>query len=125
LVYESLIIREEITNYSSPSTRYTSPQQIFDLSRPYHYWRDISFLRVSRANVMRCEYCKRPIKHFETAPGFKHGVIRSYPEEFTASRDSAWTVICDSCSQKIYRLSYCSLKSSITPSIHKTFTQTR
>ena len=31
LVYESLIIREEIANYFSPSTRYTSPQQISDV----------------------------------------------------------------------------------------------
>ena len=31
LVYESLIIREEITNYFSPTTRYTSPQQISEV----------------------------------------------------------------------------------------------
>ncbi len=56
--------------------------------------------------MTRCEYCGRPIRHFEAATGIKHGVIRSYPEDFQPSRDSAWTVICASCGEKMLRTIY-------------------
>jgi hypothetical protein len=75
---------------------------------------------------MRCEYCNKVIRHFETANGIKHGVIRSYPEEFVPSRDSAWTVICNPCSEMLLKLIYAKLnKTSINPAIRKTYMQTR
>ena len=71
---------------------------------------------------MRCEYCGRTIAHFETATGIKHGVIRSYPEDFQPSRDSAWTVICASCGEMLSRMIYAKLNNVSKP-IHPTISR--
>lgn len=74
---------------------------------------------------MKCEYCGCYIRPVETAHGIKYGTSDYNNQGFLPSNDSAWTVICNDCGEKIYRLIYSNLKASINPTIYKTFMQTR
>ena len=74
---------------------------------------------------MRCEYCGSTLRPGETVHGIKFGTEDSHYNVFLPARDSAWTVICNDCGEKIYRLIYANLKTSINPELYKTFMQTR
>lgn len=75
---------------------------------------------------MKCEYCNKTIHRGETAHGFRYGAVDDYNQVFLPSRESAWTVLCSSCGEKIYRLIYSSLSNtSVDPTIYKTLTQTK
>lgn len=64
---------------------------------------------------MRCDCCSLVIKPEETAHGFRHGNVDGYTELFLPSKESAWTVICPACGEKIYRLIYSHLNTNINP----------
>lgn len=75
---------------------------------------------------MKCEYCGKKIYPDDVAHGLKYGSIDLLHEDFIPAKDSAWTVICDKCGEKLYRLIYSSIaKPSINPIIKKIFLQTR
>ncbi len=59
--------------------------------------------------MLRCEYCGVTIRQGEVVHGFKHGSIDGYNQVFLPAKDSAWTIICGSCGEKVYRLIYSSL----------------
>ena len=60
---------------------------------------------------MKCEYCNRPIDPGDTVHGYKYGEIDQNHELFLPSRDSAWTIICNHCSEILYMLVYAKLTS--------------
>ena len=59
---------------------------------------------------MNCEFCKRPIGHYEVAHGIQYGTIKGYPEEFVPANDSAYTIVCKPCGNKLYSLIYMALR---------------
>ena len=72
---------------------------------------------------MRCELCTRKIGASEIAHGFRYGTADGDTDIFLPARESAWTVICSTCGEKIYRTVYSKLNpTSIDPTIYKTFT---
>jgi len=75
---------------------------------------------------MRCEYCRKIIHPEDVAHGLKYGSVNLVLEDFIPAKDSAWTIICDKCGEKLYRLIYSAFgKKSINPTLYKIFTQTR
>lgn len=66
---------------------------------------------------MKCEYCGRWIYGHEVAHGLRYGSIDGAHGVFLPARESAWTVICSSCGEKVFRTVYAALdKSSATQS---------
>jgi len=75
---------------------------------------------------MNCELCSRYIRQGETLHGIRYGTEDKQHNVFLPAQDSAWTVICDDCSQLLLKLIYAKLRTtSINPAIYKTFTQVR
>lgn len=75
---------------------------------------------------MKCEYCDKALILGEIAHGFKYGTADDYNEVFLPARESAWSVICSSCGEKVYRLIYSNLcNTSINPTSSKTYLQSR
>jgi predicted RNA-binding Zn-ribbon protein involved in translation (DUF1610 family) len=73
---------------------------------------------------MNCECCNKVIQPRETAHGFRHGTADGDTDLFLPARESAWTVICSACGEKVYRVIYSQLcNTSINPTIFKTFMQ--
>lgn len=56
---------------------------------------------------MKCEYCGKTMRHGDTIHGIKYGTLTG--TGFKAAGDSAVTVICGPCGDKIYRYVYSSL----------------
>jgi hypothetical protein len=56
---------------------------------------------------MKCEYCGRTLREGDTIHGLKYGTLTS--NGFKAASDSAVTVICGSCGNKVYQIVYSSL----------------
>ena len=56
---------------------------------------------------MNCEYCNRELKQGDTVHGIKYGSLAG--SGFSPAKDSAVTVLCGECGNRIYRLVYASL----------------
>lgn len=56
---------------------------------------------------MKCEYCNRRLMQGDTIHGIKYGTLTA--TGFKAAQDSAVTVICGSCGEKMYQFVYASL----------------
>lgn len=56
---------------------------------------------------MKCEYCGRGLTQGDTIHGIKYGTLTS--NGFKAASDSAVTIICGSCGNKVYQYVYSSL----------------
>ncbi len=75
---------------------------------------------------MRCELCTRKLGRNEISHGIRYGTADEATNLFIPAKDSAWTVICGSCGEKIYRLIYSSLgRTSNNPTIYRAFMQTK
>ena len=56
---------------------------------------------------MKCEYCNKILRQGDTVHGLKYGSLAT--RGFVPAKDSAVTVICGDCGNKVYRLVYDSL----------------
>ncbi len=56
---------------------------------------------------MKCEYCGRALREGDTIHGIKYGTLTL--TGFKAASDSAVTVICGPCGNKVYQIVYSSL----------------
>ncbi|HJV64862.1 MAG TPA: hypothetical protein VJ550_03920 [Geomonas sp.] len=56
---------------------------------------------------MKCEYCGRILRQSDAILGIKYGTLTA--TGFKAAQDSAVTVICGSCGEKVYQYVYSSL----------------
>ncbi|TGU71187.1 hypothetical protein E4633_12635 [Geomonas terrae] len=56
---------------------------------------------------MKCEYCGRTLREGDTIHGLKYGTLTH--SGFKAASDSAVTVICGTCGNKVYQMVYSSL----------------
>lgn len=56
---------------------------------------------------MKCEYCGRTLRQGDIIHAIKYGTLTS--NGFTAAQDSAVTVICGSCGNRVYQAVYSSL----------------
>uniref|UniRef100_C6E4Z1 Uncharacterized protein n=1 Tax=Geobacter sp. (strain M21) TaxID=443144 RepID=C6E4Z1_GEOSM len=56
---------------------------------------------------MKCEYCGRTLRQGDTIHGIKYGVLTG--TGFKAAQDSAVTVICGPCGNRVYQMVYSSL----------------
>lgn len=50
---------------------------------------------------MRCELCTRKLGSSEIVHGIRYGTSDSQDNEFIPSKESAYTVICQQCGEKI------------------------
>ena len=55
---------------------------------------------------MQCEFCDKKINSSEVSHGIRFGTADGATELFMPERDSAWTVICASCGETIYKIVY-------------------
>ena len=55
---------------------------------------------------MRCECCGKIIHRNETAHGIKHGTIDNNHNLFLPDKDSAYTVTCARCGERLLQLIY-------------------
>jgi hypothetical protein len=55
---------------------------------------------------MRCEYCTRRLGANEIAHGVRYGTMDGATEAFIPARDSAATIICQSCGELLLTLIY-------------------
>jgi len=62
---------------------------------------------------MKCEYCGKTLRQGDTVHGLKYGSLAS--SGFIPAKDSAVTVICGPCGEKVYRLVYASLDKGTLP----------
>lgn len=53
---------------------------------------------------MRCEYCTRKLGSIEIAHGIRYGTMDERTDCFLPDRDSAHTVICQPCGEKLLTL---------------------
>ena len=60
---------------------------------------------------MRCECCTRKLGRIEIVSGIRFGVVDAERDIFVPSRDSAATVICQSCARRLMELIYAKLNS--------------
>jgi hypothetical protein len=58
---------------------------------------------------MKCEFCHTYTMLGEVVHGFKYGEIDIVNDVFLPAKDSAWTVICKSCGEEVYKLIYSKL----------------
>lgn len=56
---------------------------------------------------MKCEYCGRTLRQGDTIHGIRYGTLTS--TGFKAASDSAVTVICGPCGNRVYQMVYSSL----------------
>lgn len=56
---------------------------------------------------MKCEYCGKTLRQGDTVHGIKYGSLAS--SGFVPAKDSAVTVICGPCGNKVYGFVYASL----------------
>jgi hypothetical protein len=72
---------------------------------------------------MNCEYCNRTLRPGDMVHGIKHGSVPEFKGEFVPARDAAYTVLCSLCSQRLYRLIYSELNTTINPTLYRTLTR--
>ena len=65
---------------------------------------------------MRCEYCTRKLGSREIAHAVRYGTVDHDTDTFIPARDSAPTVICQSCGELLLNLIYVKLNKQIQPS---------
>jgi len=58
---------------------------------------------------MKCELCSKIIQPSDTAHGIKYGTTDTNYNVFLPARDSAWTVVCSSCGEMMFKLIYSKL----------------
>jgi hypothetical protein len=58
---------------------------------------------------MRCEYCTRKLGRSEIAHGIRYGTSDERTDTFLPDRDSAATIICQSCGEILLKLIYVKL----------------
>jgi len=56
---------------------------------------------------MKCEWCNKALRRGDTVHGLKYGSLAC--SGFAPAKDSAVTVICGPCGEKVYQLVYASL----------------
>lgn len=64
---------------------------------------------------MRCEYCTRKLGNKEIAHGIRYGTTDETTDAFIPARDSAATVICQSCGEMLLKLIYAKLNKTNQP----------
>jgi len=57
--------------------------------------------------MITCEYCGKTLRPGDMVHGINHGSLAH--SGFVPAKDAAVTVLCNECSQKVYRLVYASL----------------
>lgn len=65
---------------------------------------------------MRCEYCTRKLGSREIAHSVRYGTVDHATDAFIPARDSAPTVICQSCGEMLLNLIYVKLNKQTQPS---------
>ena len=60
---------------------------------------------------MRCECCTRKLGRIEIVSGIRFGVVNVVNDVFVPSKDSAATVVCRSCGERLMELVYSKLSS--------------
>lgn len=55
---------------------------------------------------MRCEYCTRKLGSREVVHGIRYGTTDDRNDMFLPDRDSAATILCQQCGEKLLRLIY-------------------
>ena len=55
---------------------------------------------------MRCEYCTKKLGYREIAHGIRYGTTDQRTDIFIPDRESAATILCQSCGEKILHLIY-------------------
>ncbi len=72
---------------------------------------------------MKCEYCGRALRQGDTIHGLKYGTLTG--TGFKPASDSAVTVICGPCGNRVYQMVYSSLdtRSLTYPTIFKMVTE--
>lgn len=68
---------------------------------------------------MRCECCGKTIQGYETAHGIRHGTIDNNLNLFLPDKDSAYTVTCAQCGERLLQLIYSGHKPTIVASSNK------
>jgi hypothetical protein len=70
---------------------------------------------------MNCEYCNRTLRQGDMVHGIKYGSLAS--SGFISAKDSAVTVICGPCGNKLYGFIYASLDQNKTtyPALYRTY----
>jgi len=59
---------------------------------------------------MQCEFCSKYLTDRDVAHGIKYGAVDGVTSLFIPARDSAYTVVCSSCGELLYKLIYSKLK---------------
>lgn len=67
---------------------------------------------------MRCEMCTRRLGSREIAHGIRYGVSDPENDLFLPSKESAYTVICQTCGELILRQIYSRLNKSTSTKYH-------
>lgn len=70
---------------------------------------------------MRCELCTRKLGSREVVHGIRYGTVDEKMELFLPSRDSAYSVICQSCGEMLLKLIYSKLNKTNTYLPARTF----
>jgi len=63
---------------------------------------------------MKCEFCKKELNSSDVLHGIRYGTADRATDLFMPSRESAWTVICSSCGENIYKIIYAKLNRATT-----------
>ena len=58
----------------------------------------------------KCEYCGRMLRKHEVVHGIRFGILDDATGNFLPARDSAATVICQSCGEMLLKTVYIKLK---------------
>jgi len=66
--------------------------------------------------MSRCEYCTRKLGSRELATGIRYGTVDGATDAFIPARDSAPTIICQSCGEMLLKLIYVKLNKQTQPS---------
>lgn len=74
---------------------------------------------------MRCEFCGKLLLESDLTHGIRFGSVDLRADLFLPSRESAWTVICARCGEKLYRLIYSTLGSNQNRTHHSSISQYR
>jgi hypothetical protein len=70
---------------------------------------------------MKCEFCNKRLQSSEILHGIRYGAADGATDLFIPARDSAWTVICATCGENIYKIIYQKFNKNTTYQPIRTF----
>lgn len=70
---------------------------------------------------MKCEFCNKQLNSSDVLHGIRYGSADRTTDTFIPARDSAWTVICASCGENVYKIIYAKLNTTNTPKPVRTY----